>query len=272
MHGNDFVFSKYMKKTLTLSSSWNHILDKLVWRKAHALTSPSNSYAKEVANDMGYQQERIHVIPNPVNSELLRVAREGVDILRSAPDRQYICYVGRIAEVKGIFPFLHAAREVQKTFPQLGVVLAGPWQLRQTPEKLGITKNDTIIGGMITWTGFAPLEKLTQLYRHARVCVIPSYFESFGIAAVEAMACGKVVIAARSGGLAEIIDEGKTGFLLPPGNAQALADKIIEVINTPSLQRTLGQAARQKVLERYDTPVVVSQMLKYYQSILEKSL
>jgi 1,4-alpha-glucan branching enzyme len=260
-----------MKKKLSLGSVWNHALDKIVLRRACVVTSPSHAYAQDVASDLGWLPERIRVVPNPLNSLLLKDALAQSTIPKAPGSAQYILYVGRIAEVKGIFPFLDALKEVRKVFPQVGVVLAGPWQIRQKPEALGIIKGDAPVEGVTAWLGFTPLEKLANLYRCARVSVVPSYFESFGLAAVEAMAYGIPVVASRTGGLAEIIQDGKTGFLVSPGDATNLAHTIIRVLSDRDVSLRIGRTGQQDVLARFSADTIAAQMINVYKNALATS-
>ena len=95
-------------------------------------------------------------------------------------------------------------------------------------------------------------EDLPELYARADICVVPSLWrEPFGITAVEAMAAGKPVVASRVGGLADIVEDAVTGFLVEPGNANQLAGKIETLINDPLLRQKMGQAGRERITEFY---------------------
>ncbi|MCX6340253.1 MAG: glycosyltransferase family 4 protein [Candidatus Aureabacteria bacterium] len=96
-------------------------------------------------------------------------------------------------------------------------------------------------------------EELPALYAMADICVVPSVWrEPFGIAAVEAMAAGKPVVASRVGGLEDIIEDGVTGFLVEPGNVRALTERLITLIDDASLRTRMGDAAKQKARCHYD--------------------
>jgi phosphatidylinositol alpha-mannosyltransferase len=99
----------------------------------------------------------------------------------------------------------------------------------------------------IPWRG---QEDLPALYRSADICVVPSVGpEPFGIVTLEAMACGKPVIASRIGGLPIIVEDGVSGFLVPPGDADALAAKIRLLLENKELRARMGAAARQRARE-----------------------
>jgi glycosyltransferase involved in cell wall biosynthesis len=110
-------------------------------------------------------------------------------------------------------------------------------------------------------------EDLPDLYARADICVVPSLWrEPFGIAAVEAMAAGKPVVASRGGGLEGIVEDGSTGFLVEPGNAVELASKIETLLGDPILRRKMGSNARKKVEKNYDWDVI---MKRYYKPLIE---
>lgn len=96
-------------------------------------------------------------------------------------------------------------------------------------------------------------EELPKLYARADICVVPSVWrEPFGIAAVEAMAAGKPVVASRTGGLADIVEDGVTGFLVEPGNVAELADRLDKLLGNTDLRRRIGRTAAERVGRRYD--------------------
>ena len=111
---------------------------------------------------------------------------------------------------------------------------------------------------------FAPWhsqEQLPRLYAGADICVVPSVWrEPFGIAAVEAMAAGKPVVASRAGGLSDIVEDGVTGFLVEPGNAAELADRIARLIADPVLRVKMGRAGRQRAERRFSWDVLMREI------------
>ena len=109
-------------------------------------------------------------------------------------------------------------------------------------------------------------EDLPDLYARADICVVPSLWrEPFGIAAVEAMAAGKPVVASRAGGLEEIVEDGATGFVVDPGNAAELASKIEILMSDPALRKKMGSEGRKKAKKEYDWDAV---MKRYYQPLI----
>jgi glycosyltransferase involved in cell wall biosynthesis len=119
---------------------------------------------------------------------------------------------------------------------------------------------------------------LPRLYREAAVLAMPSVertcygramrvSELLGLAALEAMASGTPVVASRVGGLVEIIEDGQTGFLVPPGDVQALHERLNQLLCDPKLARRLGANARELVLERYTWTRVADRCLEAYTTL-----
>jgi glycosyltransferase involved in cell wall biosynthesis len=116
--------------------------------------------------------------------------------------------------------------------------------------------------------GHVPWQQLADLYRRASVFVMPSFYETFGISVIEAMAFGLPVVATRTGGLPEVVDDGVTGILVPAGDAEALADALIRLLRDPDLRRRMGQAGQERVRAEFTIDRVVSQTLAVYESVI----
>ncbi len=109
------------------------------------------------------------------------------------------------------------------------------------------------IPGMNIYHGLKPNSpELIGLYRQSSIFVLPSLAEAFGIAAVEALGSGLPVIASRVGGLAEIVEDGKNGLLVPPGDPQALAEAVLKLIQDEGALRTMRLEARRSAEARFD--------------------
>jgi len=98
--------------------------------------------------------------------------------------------------------------------------------------------------GFLGWT---PHENLPKVYSKADIFVLPSYTEALGIVIMEAMASGLPVIATKTSGAQDLVEDGKTGFLVPIGNTIALKEKIKVLLENPGLRRTMGSAGRERI-------------------------
>jgi 1,4-alpha-glucan branching enzyme len=183
----------------------------------------------------GLPLRRLEVVPNGVDRRRFRPPAEGDE------DGGYVLFVGRLVAQKGVDWLLKAFAAVVRRLPEARLVVAGDGDLelylQRVARYLGIPHRVDFRG----WTTGAAL---VELYRRARLVVVPSYYEPFGIVALEAMACGRPVVASRVGGLAEVIEDGVGGRLVPAGDHLELARCLVALLGDPDLLRRMGEAAR----------------------------
>jgi D-inositol-3-phosphate glycosyltransferase len=190
-----------------------------------------------------------------------------------ADDRPIILFVGRVDPIKGIEILVEAIKQWPNDATEpLVVFVGGELDGRGEPvgalaevstlaEDLGIAQRFELVGSQ-------PQDRLPLFYRSADVVAVPSKYESFGLVAVEAMACGIPVVASRAGGLAFTIEDGETGYLVPVDDPQELNDALGTVTRDPGLQRQLGRAARDAAL-RFSWPAVASSIQHIYQRLVQ---
>jgi D-inositol-3-phosphate glycosyltransferase len=249
-----------------------HDLDRLV-----AATPLDRSHMMDL---YGADPERIVVIPLGVDPAMFRpipraeaLAAAGIDLPQ--PNR-LVLFVGRLDPVKGLDTLLQAMCELTELEPDMSktlslVVIGGDADeegadLSEELECLDDLKNKVGLSDLVSFVGSRAQNTLAYYYSAAEVCVVPSYYESFGLVALEAMACGTPVIASRVGGLQHTIEEGETGFLVPAGDAQALAQKLRLVLCDAELRERLGRNARLST-QAYTWKAVADRMQAVYQQL-----
>jgi glycosyltransferase involved in cell wall biosynthesis len=121
----------------------------------------------------------------------------------------------------------------------------------------------------IKFMGFLPNEQVADVIKNFSISCLPSLSESFGVSAVEAMACGVPVIASNVDGFAETVEDGVTGFLVPKQDSQAIADKLYDLVTNSDLCRKFGEAGRQRVLDLYDFEKNVQTMEQVYHQTIQ---
>lgn len=209
---------------------------------------PPSEFVKQRMIDAGFPQERIIVVPNMVSGDDLGI---GVSL------GDYVAYVGRISPEKGIKTLLTSAGHTE-----IPVHLAGDYS--QMPEILRTAPPN------IQFMGLINRNKINRFYRNARFSVVPSIcFETFGLVAAEAMSHGLPVIASRIGALPEIVEEGVTGFLFDPGNAEELTSKMKLLWENEDLCRKMGEAARKKAIHEYSEDVYYKRLMAVYKKAIE---
>jgi glycosyltransferase involved in cell wall biosynthesis len=159
---------------------------------------------------------------------------------------------------------LEAARVLKDRGRKIRYVFAGDGslktQLQDLVRALGLREE-------VSFAGF--VKDVPKFLSSVDVLVLPSLFEGLGVAALEAMAAGKPVVATRVGGLAESIIDGETGFLVPPQNGVALADAIERIVADPSMARAMGRKGAARVLSHFTIEQMARQNETYYYALLE---
>jgi D-inositol-3-phosphate glycosyltransferase len=231
----------------------------------------------------GADASRIDVIPCGVDLELFHPIppEEAKRMLGLPPSRRIVLFVGRIEPLKGIDTLLRAMALVAPDVPNwredLSVIIvggapgAGIERVNAELARLEQLRAELGIEDLVTFQGAKDQDTLVYYYSAAEMVVMPSRYESFGMVALEAMACGTPVVASKVGGLAFSIQEGQTGYLVPERNAEALASRIRLLLGDQDLRQRLGrQAARWA--QRYSWPVVANQIVDLYEEVQPAAL
>ena len=116
--------------------------------------------------------------------------------------------------------------------------------LAQLAEDLKITNN-------VHWAGQQSSNEVYKLYSVMDIVAVPSVFEGFGLVAAEAMAAGLPVVGTNVGGLAEVIEDGKTGYLVPPGNSMAIADALVQLLSDPEMAVAMGNRGQVRARQQF---------------------
>ena len=227
------------------------------WRVPHVTTF--HTLAKTDA-----PPHKVKVIPAGVNLDMFspveqRDARRKLGIR----EENVILYVGRIEPLKGIDILLRAVPLLECANDLRVMVVGGNPSGDTEMERLKAISAELGISDSVTFTGPVPQDRLPAYYSAADIYVLPSHAESFGLAALEAMACGTPVVVSRVGGLKTFVENGKTGYLAPWRCPDAFAQRLDMLLAAPDLRRAMGRAAREKALSM-GWNRVADRMLDYY--------
>lgn len=181
----------------------------------------------------------------------------------SIPDnRKLITQVSWLIPEKGIADLLEAARYVLLEEENVQLVLVGDGSHREAYERLAAELG---LSDHVTWTGLIQDPLAEGVYQAADiVCQVSRWQEAFGWVIAEAMAYRKPVIGTKVGGIPEVIDDGRTGFLVEPGNPKQIAEKLLQLLRDDRLSNQLGQAGRDTVLTKFDLEKNVTRLLRLY--------
>jgi N-acetyl-alpha-D-glucosaminyl L-malate synthase BshA len=234
-------------------------------RQSDGVTAVSEWLQDETARIFGVSKE-IRVIPNFVDTE--RFAPNGSHEFRErfAPEGQrLIVHASNFRPVKRVQDAVRAFAMVREKMPaRLVLVGDGPELPRavELTEKLGI-KSDVIFSGQ--------LESIDQLLKVADLFLLPSEFESFGLAALEALSCGTPVVASQSGGLSEVVTHGENGFLVPVGDYREMGQHAISLLTDEAKFQSFRKAARKTAVDRFPEEKIVTMYERYYEEVLSGS-
>jgi glycosyltransferase involved in cell wall biosynthesis len=265
LHGSERTFREHSGRRVNASVRWNDALEAISCERAKVITAPSKFHANESAKRRGWTADRVRVIPNPISGKLLKAA---LKFERNGTAERIVLYTGRLAPVKGVETLLEAAKLVHGKDRSVIFVLAGPWQMPNSPEAYGLHLNRESAFGVL-WVGPQSEDELISWYERATSFVMPSYFESFGISVIEAMAFGLPAVCTRAGGIPETVDDGVTGMLVEPGDSAYLADTILQLLSDSQQRGRLGLAGRKKNFEKFQPANIARQTLEVYHEVRE---
>ena len=247
--GDPLLELRFQKRRLYDEALHRQFLREIV-RNSAALAACSRWLASHLRENYGIDAEPI---PNPVDVE--RFSRSG------APMGRTIVTLARLVEVKGLRTLLRAAEKVIRVDGEATFLVAGDGPMRETLER-----ESARLEGRFRLLGFH--QRPQELLKTCYMLVMPSLYEPFGMPAAEAGAASKPVVASRTGGLQEIVEDGSTGLLHRPGDHEDLAEKVLRLLKDPKLAAEMGRRGRERVMKLFSPEVVAAQYLKLYEEVL----
>jgi glycosyltransferase involved in cell wall biosynthesis len=224
-------------------------------RDADAFVAMSTEIREEMAR-AGVARERVALLPHGVDVERFRPAsaeeRRSLRRERGLPDGTLAVYTGRLLRGKGLDTLVAAFAATTARAPELrlAIVGSGGGQALSIEDALRRDVRERGLEDGVVFTG--PVDDVAGYLRAADFFVFPSVFEALGISLVEAAACGLPAVASRTGGIVDVVDEGRSGILVTPGAADELARALLALASAPDRRERMGRAARQIAAARFD--------------------
>ena len=224
---------------------------------------------RTVLIEQGYDPARISVIRNGID-----VSRFGNDAKSTAirtalgfpRDASVVAVFARLNRLKGIEYFLEAAKELGQRFEDARFLIVGDSISEAYRAELEKGARDLGLGARVVFTGFR--SDIPELLREVSVSVLPSLAEGLSNVILEAMAAGVPVVATAVGGTSEIVEDGVSGLLVPPRDANALVRAIGALLADPERRRSIGLSGRQRVSARFSLEATVLETEKLYEQLL----
>lgn len=247
-----------------------HEHERRLAESADGLIVCSEAMLAETAVLAGSSPAPVAVIANGVEAAAEPLSRQEAAALLAphigelADNDRIILFVGRLVYEKGVQTLIDALPLVQQAVPEARLVIAGAGPYEHFLRNMAARDQQSI-----RFVGFADEAVRRALLSVSAVCAMPSLYEPFGLAALEAMAFGLPLIAADSGGLTELVEHGVDGYIAAARDAEDWARRLITVLTDREQAATLGAAARRKVRLRYRWEEAASLTNSFYQTILK---
>lgn len=225
-------------------------IEKRVIDEADAIVVSTEQEKEDIVRLYGGRRHTIEVIPAGVDLELFQPLDEkhAKNVL-GLLERHVILFVGRIEPLKGIDILLRSLAMLEYGSDTRLLIVGGSLEGDEELDRMKELAEELGVGDRVTFTGSVSQTELPVYYAAADVFVLPSHYESFGLVALEAMACGTPVVASRVGGLKTFIKHGETGYLVPWRCSDPFAQRIETLLANETLRKAMGGAARFKAME-----------------------
>jgi glycosyltransferase involved in cell wall biosynthesis len=219
----------------------------------------------------GMDENRIDIVPNgvdlnvfkPVTDEVALEFRERYGVPEGAP---VILFLGKLVEQKGLLDLLDAMPGVLAQVPDAHLLVLGEGPDQARGERV---VRGSGIDGSVTFAGRMCCDDLVSAYGAAQVVTLPSHSEGMPLVILEAAATGRPVVATSVSGIPEFVEDGRTGSLVPPSDADTLSEALVKYLNDDALSRMAGARALAKAKKEFDLQVQVSRTIKAYQGVID---
>jgi N-acetyl-alpha-D-glucosaminyl L-malate synthase BshA len=227
-----------------------------------ALTTVSH-YLKDKTAEYFDIKTPIKVIPNFVDNERFRPDQDGCDrAIFARPSEKIIMHMSNYRPVKNTPDVIRIFKLINDQIPsRLVLVGDGPDapNILRLADELGLKNRVFFLGGQ---------DMVENILCKADLFLLPSASEAFGLAALESLACGVPVVGSIVGGLPELVENGKVGYLEPIGDVKAMAQRSLEILSDKNLYSMMAANARKLTIAKFDTKDIVKQYYDFYQEVL----
>ena len=244
-----------------------HSIEWWLTYEAWAVIFCSNYMCWEGEQLFSLPREKVHMIPNGVTPPEMKI--NTINRRNYAADDEFLLlYVGRLVPEKGVALLLHAFAELKRRGVKIKLVIVGQGpqfnELRSLSQQLGVAAS-------VYFTGYIPDEEVNHLYHIADLAVVPSYYEPFGIVALESMVRGTPTLVADTCGLGEIIDDMVDGRKFLCGFMNSLVDMILWFVHNPGHARELAKKGKEKAYQVYNWDNIAAKTAEVYYSVVKES-
>jgi len=247
------------------------IFEEKMLERSNMIIAVSDFTRRELLQYYKVKEDKIHVIHNGVDVNKFQPTsdkRKAKEALGFSPDHIAILSVGRLYARKGLFTLIESMPLITRKYKNAKLIIAGKGlsnemkKLVSYATKLGVKEN-------IVFTGYFPDKKLPKLYQAADIFAFSTFYENLPFAVLEGMSSGLPVVTTNVGGISEMIESGRNGFLVQPFNARELADRVLYYLEHPIAASEMAFLGRKTILERFDWRLIVKKVIAVYDEALD---
>lgn len=220
---------------------------RILLRRSDLVVANSQSFRADFIREFPHLEKKTIFIHNGVNPEEFGLVRRDPERAQD-PQNRYVLCIANHNEKKAVDVLIRATALLTALKPPFKLMLVGDGPLRGQLEALAASLG---LEHQVIFLGSQGREEVRNLLHGCEVFTLPSRSEPFGIAVIEAMACGKPVLATAIGGIAEIVESGTSGILVEPDNAAALAHELRRLLSDDQLRKRLGEAGYKRVMQHF---------------------
>ena len=265
LNGSDTYFCHLDNRPVKLINKFH---EKKALKNANGLLSVSQ-FTADLTNAIFELDKKFTIIPNSIDVDLFNENQQPT----TNNQQPKILYFGTLIRKKGVLELPLIFNEVLKENPKSKLVLVGKdasdittnsnstWAMMQSLFSKEALQN-------VSYMGSVPYTEIKKQITQATVCVFPSFAEALPVSWIEAMAMQKSIVASNIGWATEIIDDGVNGFLVNPKQHKEYAQRILDLLENPALQKEFGIKGRTKIIEKFSVTVVAQQSLSFYKSLM----
>lgn len=266
---------------LTAHNAWKGTL----WDEINSLSSQwdgviaVSGYIKNQLVQSGYEPGRVWVVHHGIDLDMFEHTERGEqnNQIKMFPGRRVVFHPARMCYDKGTHVAIEALALLRDEFPEVLLVMAGTEQMvdwRGLREGYISKIADLIVAAKLddhVFIKFTPWQEMPYMYRQAEFCIYPSCFEEpFGLVMLESMACGRPLVVSRAGGMPEVIEDGKNGFLVEMHDHHQLAQRCGLLLREPELTRRMGIVGRQLVQKSFTRHKMAERTLEVYRTVMRE--
>ena len=234
-------------------------------RSSASVIAPSAALAERVSADWSLGPDRVEVIPNPVDVARIR------EMAATAPTvelpARFVAFSGRMEPRKGVGVLATALPAILTAHPEVHVMMIGADPGVDAGRFMeGVQRDLARVRDRVHFVGELSRPQALAVVARAVIVALPSLWENFGYTCLEAMALGRPVVATRTGGFTGIVEDGRSGWLVPAGDTRGLADRLTSVLADASLLERVGEGARRRAKD-FDVDPITDRLVDLYERV-----